>query len=87
MNKYFILCITTNALVGFTTGYVGAFDPALTYKMDDRRPLPSYIYEGEVVPEEEDEGVKSSGGLNVVDDIWRLLDKKQQATKKPKKPK
>ena len=45
MNKYFIiLCITTNALVGFTAGSVGAFDPAITYKMDDGRPLPSFIY-------------------------------------------
>ena len=85
MNKYFIiLCITTNALVGFTAGSVGAFDPTITYKMDDRRPLPSFIYEGEVLLEEEDDGVTSSGGLDVVDDIWRMLDKKQQVMKKPK---
>jgi hypothetical protein len=83
MNKYFILCITTNVLVGFTASSVLAFDPALTYQMDDRRPLPSYIFEGEVLPEEED---VTPSGANTVDDIWGTLDKKQQVMKKPKKP-
>ena len=47
MNKYLILCITTaeNALFGVTAATMGAFDPAITYQMDDRRPLPSYIFE------------------------------------------
>jgi hypothetical protein len=83
MNKYFILCITTNVLVGFTAASVLAFDPAIAYQMDDRRPLPSYIFEGEVLPEEED---ATPSGANIVDDIWGTLDKKQQVMKKPKKP-
>ena len=85
MNKYFILCITTvaNALFGFTAASAGAFDPTITYQMDDRRPLPSYIFEGEVLPEEEDDGVPT---LNIVDDIWGMKDKKKQVKKKPKKP-
>jgi hypothetical protein len=87
MNKYLILCITTavvaNALFGLTAASAGAFDPALTYQMDDRRPLPSYIFEGEALPEEEDDGVPTP---NIVDDIWGMRDKKQQGKKKPKKP-
>jgi hypothetical protein len=86
MNKYFILCLATNVLVGFTAASPSPFDPALTYQMDDRRPLPSYIFEGEVPPEEEDEQVATPGGVNIVDDIWGTLNKKQQVTKKPKRP-
>ena len=81
MNKYFILCLTTNVLVGFTAASPSPFDPALTYHLDDRRPLPSYIFEGEVPPKEED-----ATPSNIVDDIWGTPDKKQQAMKKPKKP-
>ena len=87
MNKYLILCITTaavaNALFGLTAASTEAFDPALTYQIDDRRPLPTYIFEGEALPEEEDEGVPTP---NIVDDIWGMRDKKQQGKKKPKKP-
>ena len=86
MYKYLILYITTDVLVRITAVSVSAFDPAITYQLDDRKPLPSYIFEGEMMSEEKDEPMATSrGAADIEDDIWMTPEKKQQAMKKPKK--
>lgn len=78
MNLYFILyfsllCLATASAKGASANspLKHPFDPTVTYKFDDRRPIPEYVYEDEIIPEDDEEEMAMPHN-KLMDDIWGM---------------
>jgi hypothetical protein len=65
MRKRLIIIVVVVTMVAKVSSSLYPFDPEKSYKLDDRRPLPEYIYEGKPNLLEDQEPPKQ-----LFDDIW-----------------